>query len=160
LFAKKGTGRPSLNYEDAVQEALCYGWIDSIIKKIDGETYCRKFTRRRSDSQWSESNRRRVAKLIRTRRMTSTGMERVRDAKKRGLWEADSRPVVGDDLPPEFAVALRQSARAKETFERLAPSYRKHFIGWIMTAKLPATRERRIRESVRLLEQGRKLGLK
>ncbi len=84
IFHKKDTGLPSIDYEDAVNEALCYGWIDSIIKKIDEEQYARKFTPRNYNSKWSASNKVRIEKLIHSGRMTEIGLVKIEAAKKNG----------------------------------------------------------------------------
>lgn len=161
IFYKKHTGKPSLDYESAVEEALCFGWIDSIIKKIDESTYVRKFTPRRDDSVWSATNKRRVERLIRSKRMTPAGLEKIRAAKENGQWWNDSAaPNINFELPEDFRDALNQNQETKAFFEQLAPSHQKRFIGWINTAKRPETRERRIRESIQLLEKKMKLGLK
>jgi len=160
VFHRKGTGRPTLEYEESVEEALCYGWIDSIIKRIDDVKYCRKFTPRNEDSAWSATNRKRVEKLIKEKRMTAFGLAKIDAARASGRWEEDRRPVIGSDLPPELSKALAGNRAAKEFFETLAPSYRKHFIGWIVTAKRPETRAKRVEESLALRARGEKLGLK
>ena len=87
VFHKKGSGLPSIDYEDAVIEALCFGWIDSIIKKIDEEQYARKFTPRNDNSIWSASNKVRIEKLINSGRMTEIGLAKIEAAKKNGQWE-------------------------------------------------------------------------
>ncbi len=160
VFQKKPTGRFSLQYEESVEEALCFGWIDSVIKRIDEDKYCRKFTPRNDNSVWSPTNRRRVAKIISEGKMTEFGLAKVEAAKRLGNWMADSRPFVPEQLPREISAALAQNRVAKDFFEKLAPSYRRHFIGWIITAKRPETRARRLTESLALLEKGQKLGLK
>ena len=160
VFYKKETSKPTIDYEEAVEEALCFGWIDSIIKKIDAEKYARKFTPRKDQSKWSDLNKKRVAKMIKAGRMTGAGLKKIKAAKKSGLWDQDPRPKISLDVPPEFARALARSKKAKENFEQLASTYRRHYIGWIVTAKRPETRERRIAESIALLEKGKKLGLK
>ena len=160
MFHKKGTGKPSLNYEESVGEALCFGWIDSIIKRIDDEKYCRKFTRRRKGSQWSITNKRRASKVIKERRMTEFGLAQIEKAKKSGNWKKDPTLVINPDLPREFSVALARNKKAKKFSEKLAPTYRKHFIGWIVTAKRLETRAKRLKESLGLLARGQRLGLK
>jgi uncharacterized protein YdeI (YjbR/CyaY-like superfamily) len=160
VFQKKETGRPSIEYGEAVEEALCYGWIDSIIKSIDGETYCRKFTPRKDDSKWSPSNKLRVEKLIKEGRMTEIGLTKIETAKQSGVWEMDPRPLVSPDLPRELSEGLARNNEAKEFFQTLAPSYRKHFIGWIANAKRAETRAKRAKESLALLANGETLGLK
>ena len=160
VFHRKESGKPSLVYEESVEEALCFGWIDSVIKKIDEEKYCRKFTPRKDSSCWSSSNKQRVKKVIKEGRMTRFGQAKVDAAKKLGLWERDLRPVISSEVPEDLSAALAGNSRAKEFFESLAPSYRKHFIGWIVTAKRPETRAKRVKESLALLEKRKKLGLK
>jgi uncharacterized protein YdeI (YjbR/CyaY-like superfamily) len=160
VFYKKDTGKPSLSYDEAVEEALCFGWIDSIIKKIDNEKYVRKLTPRKPDSQWSELNKKRVARLRKKGLMTEAGLEKVKMAKLSGQWNKEARPQSIFDIPGDFRKALAKSGKAGSFFDQLTASYQKQFIGWIAVAKRPETRERRIRESVALLERGEKLGIK
>ena len=160
IFFKRGTGKPSIEYETAVEEALCFGWIDSLIKRIDDEKYIRKFTPRKNDSKWSEANKRRVEKLIKENRMTEIGLEKIEIAKRTGQWDKPDRPDIQFDLPQEFQRALAQNKKARENFERLAPTYQKQYIGWVAVAKRQKTKEKRIKESLELLEKGQKLGLK
>lgn len=160
VFYKKETSKPTIDYEAAVEEALCFGWIDSIIKKIDEEKYARKFTPRKDNSYWSELNKKRAGKMIKAGRMTDPGLAKIEAAKKTGLWEQTSRPNISLDMPLEFARALDKNKKAKENFEKLAPSYRKYYIGWIQTAKRDETKEKRIRGSIQLLAKGKRLGLK
>jgi uncharacterized protein YdeI (YjbR/CyaY-like superfamily) len=160
VFHRKETGRPTLAYEASVEEALCFGWIDSIIKRIDDDRYCRKFTPRKPDSGWSQANKERVRKLIDEGRMTEFGLAKIEAAKRLGRWEPAPRPVLSPHVPRELTVALAGNRKAKEFFEKLAPTYRKHFIGWIVTAKRPETRAKRVKESLALLARGEKLGLK
>jgi uncharacterized protein YdeI (YjbR/CyaY-like superfamily) len=160
VFYKKETSKPTVAYEAAVEEALCFGWIDSIIKKIDAERYARKFTPRSDKSNWSQLNKKRVNKMIKQGRMTEVGLAKIKTAKKTGLWNKNGRPQISLEIPPEFANALARNKKAKENYDKLAPSYRKFYIGWIATAKRPETKKRRISESIALLEKGQKLGLK
>ena len=160
IFFKKETGKASIDYEAAVEKALCFGWIDSIIKKIDDERYARKFTPRQEDSSWSDLNKKRVGKLIKTGRMAASGLAQIEIAKANGQWDKPVRPNIEFDMPPELAAALAQNRKARENFEELAPSYRKQYIGWIAVAKRPETKARRIEEAIELLEKGQKLGLR
>lgn len=160
VYFKKGKGQASLEYEESVEEALCFGWIDSLIKRIDNDSYCRKFTPRQDASQWSDSNRKRVEKVISEGRMTEFGLAKVETAKRMGTWSLDSRSAVGTSIPIELARALRRNAKARKHFDALAPTYQKHFIGWIATAKKQETRARRLEEALALLAQGKKLGMK
>ncbi len=160
VYYKRETGRPSLEYEESVEEALCFAWIDSIIKRIDADSYCRKFTPRKDDSAWSRPNRRRVERMIKAGKMTESGQAKVDAAKKLGRWAEDPRPVINVDVPQDLSEALDRNREAMVFFENLAPTYRRHFIWWIVTAKRPDTRAKRIKESVTLLARGEKLGLK
>jgi uncharacterized protein YdeI (YjbR/CyaY-like superfamily) len=160
IFYKKKSSMPTIMYEAAVEEAICFGWIDSIIKKIDTVRYARKFTPRSDKSNWSPLNKKRANKMIREGRMTEVGLAKIKAAKKTGLWDKDSRPQISLDIPPEFAKALACNQKAKDNFDKLAPSYRKYYIAWISVAKMPETQKRRIDESIALLEQGKRLGLK
>ena len=160
IFYKKETGLPSIDYESAVEEALCYGWIDSIIKKIDEQRYAQKFTPRKLKSKWSPSNKTRVNKLIKVGRMTPAGQVKIDAAKANGMWNKSDRPVLSLEIPLEFKKALDQNKKAKEYFNSLATSYKKQYIGWIVTAKKEETRKKRINESIALLEKGEKLGMK
>ena len=135
VFFKRQTGRPSVDYEESVEEALCFGWIDSIIKTIDADKYCRKFTPRKIESRWSRTNRKRAEKIIEEGRMTDFGLAKIEAAKRSGSWVKDPRPVINLDIPSELSEALARNRRAKDYFEKLAPTYQKHFIGWIVTAR-------------------------
>jgi len=92
--------------------------------------------------------------------MTDFGLAKIQTAKKTGLWDQDPRPRISFDIPPEFAKELAHNKKAKENFDKLASSYRKHYIGWVAVAKRVETKKRRIDESIALLEKGEKLGLK
>jgi uncharacterized protein YdeI (YjbR/CyaY-like superfamily) len=128
LFHRKNTGRPVLCYEESVEEALCFGWIDSIIKRIDDDSYCRKFTPRKDDSAWSNKNKHRVEKVTQEGRMTAVGQAKVDAATKSGRWAKDPRPVINRDVPQDLSEALDRNRNAMNFFENLAPTYRKHFI--------------------------------
>jgi uncharacterized protein YdeI (YjbR/CyaY-like superfamily) len=160
VFFKKKTKKPTLEYKHAVEEALCFGWIDSIIKKIDEEKYVRKFTPRDSKSLWSLSNKRRVTKMIKEGKMTRHGLAKINAAKKSGLWDKNDRPQINFDMPHELENALKKNRKARKFFEHLAPSYKKQFIGWIKIAKQKETKEKRLKETIEKLTNGEKLGLK
>lgn len=159
LVYYKGGVHPTLSYEDSILEALCFGWIDSIIKKVDEDKYVRKFTPRTPGSDWSLSNKRRIARLIREELMTPAGMDRVDYAHpEREPSEPPSRtePL----LPAYFKRALVANGRAWENFKNLSPSYRRLYVRWVLDAKRAETRDKRVRESVALLAENKKLGLR
>jgi uncharacterized protein YdeI (YjbR/CyaY-like superfamily) len=159
IFYKKSVGKPTMDYESAVEEALCYGWIDSIKKNIDNERYVFKFSPRKDVSKWSESNKKRVSRLMRQKRMTKYGMLKVKAAKANGMWDKPGRPEIPQEIPPKFLSALERNETAYRYFTSLAPSYRKQYIGWIATAKRAETQEQRVIKSIKLLEDGKKLGM-
>ena len=158
VYYKQHSGRPRIPYDDAVEEALCFGWIDSIVKKIDDEKFAQKFTPRRNRSKWSAINKRRVRRMIREGRMTPAGLAKV-DLKS-PAQKPPTRSTGPLVIPPFVKRSLLANPPAWEFFQSLAPSYRRHYIGWIMHAKKEETRERRLKEAVSLLKQGKKLGLK
>jgi Uncharacterized protein conserved in bacteria len=154
VFHKAHTGVKSVPYEDAVREALCFGWIDSLVKRLDGDRYVRKVTPRQPTSNWSDINRNRWQELKSAGLLTSVGLAA---APTNNTYAP--RPVV-PNLPVYIAKALKANSKAWEFFRKLAPTYRRDFVVWIHTAKRPGTRERRIRESIALMAGGKKLGLK
>jgi uncharacterized protein YdeI (YjbR/CyaY-like superfamily) len=155
VFYKPHTGRPTVAYEDAVDEALCFGWIDSLIKRLDDDRYARKFTPRRAGSKWSALNRSRYARLEAAGRIQPAGLERPPGER---TSEAPGAAVA--KTPRYIEEALRRSPMAWSHFQGRAPSLRRQYVGWVDSAKRPETRMRRLQELVRVLAKGQKLGLK
>jgi len=155
IFHKPHAGKGHLSYDEAVEEALCYGWIDSIVRRLDEARYARKFTPRKAGSRWSTMNRLRYAHLARRGMLAPAGVKRPPTSRSGDA----PRPSV-KKLPGYIDKGLRANARAWKFFQSLPPSYRRAYIGWIDSAKLAETRARRLREALRLLAAGRKLGLK
>lgn len=151
---KEHTGLPSMPYEDFVREALCFGWIDSLIKRLDDDRYARKVTPRKPASKWSDLNRRRWAELNAAGLLEAAG----RAAAPGGNSYAP-KPVI-PELPAYIGEAFKAHAKAWAFFQTLPARERRNFVVWIHTAKREETRERRIREAVGLLARGKKLGLK
>lgn len=160
VFYKRHTGKPTLSYNDAVEEALCFGWIDGIRKSIDDERYMHRFTPRRPDSRWSESNKKRVARMNEAGLMTVAGARAVRRARDSGKWDEPSRPDNHLSMPTELRNRLKKDDRARRFFLSLAPSYRRQYIAWIASAKRADTRQRRAEEALELLRSGQKLGMR
>jgi uncharacterized protein YdeI (YjbR/CyaY-like superfamily) len=157
VYFKQHTGRPSIPYEDSVEEALCFGWIDGVIRSLDEERYARRFTPRLPGSRWSASNRRRAYKMIQEEMMTPAGLAKL-DVKGKagGITSRTKTPAPH----PEFVKALKSHPKALENFKRLAPSHRRMYVLWIMDAKKEETRARRIAEAVERLALNQKLGMK
>lgn len=160
IFWKKHTGRPCIAYEAAVEEALCFGWIDSLVKRLDENRYRRKFTPRSPTSTWSASNRKRVRKLAREGFMTPAGAALVAAAKSSGRWDLGSASERSPELPNELQLVLAENAEARAFLEGMPPSHRRRYLGWVAAAKRPETRERRAREALALLVRGEYLGMK
>lgn len=160
VFHKTRTEAARLRYGEAVEEALCFGWIDGKLRKLDEERYMRRFTPRRAGSKWSPTNKQRVKRLIAAGRMRPSGQAKVDAAKQDGSWEAPDRPELPTEPTPEFAAALAESPQARRFFDSLPPSERGRFIAWIAVAKRDTTRQRRLTESIALLERGERLGMR
>lgn len=158
IYYKKHTGKPRIAYNDAVEEALCFGWIDSTIQRIDNEKFAQKFTPRKNLKKWSELNKQRVRKLIKTGLMTEAGLEKID-------WQAFNSEVEDKrntklQTPDYMKQALQAAEPAWENFQKLAPSYRRNYIMWITTAKRRETRQKRLKEAIELLKENKKLGMK
>lgn len=161
LFPKKHANKPCVSYSDALDEALCHGWIDSLIKKIDADWYARKFTPRTNKQKWSELNKQRVARLIRDHRMLPVGMEKFQTHEAGASDAAASdKPRLPSTAPPFISRALKKNTKAWENFNKLAPSHKRQYLGWIMFAKRKETRQKRLNEAIALLAANQKLGLK
>jgi uncharacterized protein YdeI (YjbR/CyaY-like superfamily) len=154
VFHKAHTGIKSIPYEDMIREALCFGWIDSLIKRLDDDRFALKVTPRKPTSRWSDINRKRWVELKAAGLLTPSGLAA---APTNNTYAP--KPVI-PDLPVYIAKALKANSKAWAFFRELAPTYRRDFVVWIHIAKRPETRAKRIRESISLLAAGKKLGLK
>ncbi|HUP47846.1 MAG TPA: YdeI/OmpD-associated family protein [Thermoanaerobaculia bacterium] len=158
-FHKKGSGRPSITWPGAVDEALCFGWIDGVRKTIDGESYAIRFTPRRGGSTWSSVNTRRARELIRDGRMQPAGLRafEARDAKKSSLYSFEQRTEarLGEELEARF----RADAAAWSFFQAQPPGYRRTVTWWVMSAKREETRARRLQTLIEDSAAGRRIGL-
>jgi len=152
VFCKKGSGQPSVRYEEAVEEALAFGWIDSRANAIDEERYGQIFTPRRKGSVWSEINKRRVEKLIARGEMTAAGLVKVEEAKRSGAWERayGARLAL---MPEELKAAVENNATAKAKLESLSYSKKKQIYWWVGSAKRVDTRKARARRAVEAIER-------
>jgi uncharacterized protein YdeI (YjbR/CyaY-like superfamily) len=152
---KKESGIPTISWSEAVDEALCFGWIDSTRKSIDSEKFMQFFGKRKVSSTWSKINKEKITKLIAEGRMTKAGLESIEAAKQNGSWEIlDS--VEDLTIPKDLAKAFKTKACSKEFFMSLSKSVRKSMLQWIILAKRPETREKRINELAELASQKQK----
>ncbi|HEX7122132.1 MAG TPA: YdeI/OmpD-associated family protein [Gemmatimonadaceae bacterium] len=155
-IAKKASGIPSINYDQALEVALCYGWIDGQSKSIDETWYWQRFTPRRPRSSWSKRNRDIVARLIREGRMQPAGQAEIDKAKADGRWDAAYDSPSNAKVPPDLAAALRKSPKAKRSFDALDSRNRFAILYRLATAKKPETRAKRLATFVDLLSKGQK----
>jgi uncharacterized protein YdeI (YjbR/CyaY-like superfamily) len=154
VFFKKHAGVTSIAYEDAVREALCFGWIDSLVRRLDDDRFVLKMTPRKPASKWSDSNRRRWAELKAAGALAAAGLAAAPTDNRYA-----PKPTI-PALPAYIAAALKNNPRAWSFFRTLTPTRRRDFVVWIHTAKREETREKRLHESLALLAAGKRLGLK
>ena len=154
VYYKKHIDKPCIPYDDAVEEALCFGWIDSTVKRIDEEKHVQRYTPRKLRSIWSGNNIRRVKKMIKAGKMTKAGLEKYEYGMKNNLQAPATDKNI--ETPDDFQTALESDRSALENFSNLAPSYRVMYIYWIVSAKKEETRRRRIDKAVKLLKENKK----
>lgn len=147
IYHKKNSDKVSVEYEDAVQEALIFGWIDSKVNALDEKRYMQVFTPRKPGSIWAKSNKKRVKRLIEKGLMKPAGLEKVEAAKKDGSWTFldDIEDMV---VPEDLTRALNKNKTAKENFESFTDSHKKQILYWIASAKRHDTRIKRIKLTV------------
>ena len=157
-FYKRDSGRPSITWPESVDQALCFGWIDGVRKRIDDESYTIRFTPRRRGSIWSAVNIKRAKELETLGQMTPAGLHAFaqRDEKKSAIYAYENRPR---ELAPEYEKRFRANKKAWAFFTEQAPSYRRVMTYWIMEAKKDETRERRLAALIDYSAQGRRVGL-
>ncbi len=155
VFYKRHTGQKGIEYRDALEEALCFGWVDSLVKRLDEDRFARKFTPRKADSRWSTVNRKLYADLLARGLVAAPGHERAPTDKSGDAPRPDMTT-----LPAFIEKALKADTRAWTFFEKLAPSYRRQCVAWIDSARREETKQKRLREVVELMAAGKKLGLK
>jgi len=155
-LAKKATGIPSVTYAEALDVALCYGWIDGQKGSFDDKYFLQKFTPRRPKSIWSKINTEKVEKLIARGEMKPAGLKAIEAAKQDGRWDAAYEGQKSISVPEDFQSALEKNQKAKVFFESLNSANRYAFLFRVTTAKKAETRERRISQFVEMLERGEK----
>jgi uncharacterized protein YdeI (YjbR/CyaY-like superfamily) len=156
-LAKKASKVATVNHAEALEEALCYGWIDGQSAQFDEAFYLIRFTPRRSRSKWSQINRTKAELLIKQRRMKAAGLTQVEAAKQDGRWDAAYPPASGATVPDDLQRALDENPEAKAFFEKLSGANRYAILYRVDDAKRPETRARRIVEYVAMLAEHRTL---
>lgn len=156
-FHKKGSGKPSMDWPQSVDEALCHGWIDGVRRSLGDTSYCIRFTPRKPTSNWSAINIRRVKALGKLGRMTPAGLAAFakREKKRSAIYAYEQRRAA--ELAPAEARALKADAAAWKFLENVAPSYRRVVLHWIVTAKKPQTRAARLAKLIAASAQGKRL---
>lgn len=159
-YYKKHTGKASVTYMDSVKEALCFGWIDGLKRRLDDERYTHRFTPRRATSKWSPQNIKLAKELIESGEMMEAGLAAFKqrvpyDQKLQKVLSAKEIP-----LTAETEKGLKTSQKAWNNFNQMAAGYRKQYVVWIQSAKRPETRKKRLEEAISLLEKNQKPGMK
>ncbi len=149
-YYKAHTGKPSVAYAEAVEEALCFGWIDGQVRRIDDESWMQRFTPRRPGSAWSKVNLRRFARLTEEQRVTDAGRAAGPTRNTRVAETFWDRP---DVTPPDVAAALRASKKAWKHFLALPPYKRKLYVTWLASARRPDTKAKRAAQAIDMLER-------
>ena len=146
---KKKSNKKSISHFDAVKEAICFGWIDSKLKRIDEERFILRYSPRKEKSVWSKINKETAERMLLLGKMTEAGLEKINLAKEQGLWETAYTNKVKERLPSDLKHALMVDKVAWNNFDNFANSYRNMYIGWVKNAKTDVTRKKRIREVVK-----------
>lgn len=155
-LAKKDSGISSVTYDEALESALCYGWIDGQKKGFDDKYWLQKFTPRGPKSIWSKINTEKVERLIKSGEMMPAGLKAIEAAKKDGRWDAAYASQKNISIPEDFQAALEKNKKAKDFFAMLKSAERYSFLFRIQTAKKAETRAKRIQQFVEMLERHEK----
>jgi uncharacterized protein YdeI (YjbR/CyaY-like superfamily) len=153
-IAKKESGKNSITYAEALDCALCFGWIDGQKSKLDDKYWLQYFTKRKKNSIWSQINREKIGRLIESGKMQKPGEIAIEDAKNSGQWDSAYQSMKNRSIPEDFEKALNGNKKAKDFFESLGSQNRFAFVFRISTAKKHETRQNRINESISMLEKG------
>jgi uncharacterized protein YdeI (YjbR/CyaY-like superfamily) len=156
-FAKSGNETPCVGKKNAIESALCYGWIDGQLGSLDDDWFLTRFTPRKARSKWSEINRKAALRLIKEGRMKPQGLAEIERAKKDGRWDAAYAPASTIEVPPDLAKALKANPKAATFFKTLDSTNRYAVLYRIHDAKKPETRAARIEKLVAMLARGEKI---
>ena len=156
---KKHSNKVSVSLSDAVEEALCFGWIDGKLKSLDEERFLLRYSPRRANSVWSKINRDKAQRLIDNGKMMALGLARIEEAKKNGLWDEAYTNRQRDEIPSDLEAALLENKTAWLNFQKFANSYRNMYIGWVVGSRTEVTRKKRIAEVARRSFLNKKPGI-
>lgn len=145
---KKDSKINCINYSEALEEALCYGWIDGIVNKFNDDFYKQRFTPRKSKSVWSLINKEKVKQLIKNGHMTDAGLSKIEEAKKNGYWQKAYTTVKNPEIPADLIGSLKKVPGAYQAFCSFAPSHQNMYIHWLNDAKKEETRKRRLEKII------------
>jgi len=159
LIRKKNSKQAGLRYDQSLEEALCFGWIDGRMQSIDKDTFILRYSPRKQGSIWSKRNRQKAEWLIAQGRMEKAGISKINQAKENGYWDNAYTNLKRDAMPADLESALKEDPVALRNFEAFANSYRNMYIGWIEGAKTVQTRNRRISEVVTRSTLNKKPGM-
>lgn len=156
IYYKRGAGKPRVEYGDAVEEALCFGWIDTTVKTLDAERYAQRFTPRKSGSNWSRPNLDRVKRLVASGLMTPAGAVHLPSASAERAYRAKHElRITGPTVAPrDLSAGLKANAKAAALWKALTPGYKRLYIRWISDAKQAGTRAKRVAATVSKLAAG------
>ena len=153
VYHKKHTGKPSISYNHAVEEALCFGWIDSTAKTIDKDKYAQRFTPRKDIGNWSELNKERVRRLMAAGKMTAAGLAKVGEVHSRTLHKPELR------IPAKILKELKKDKQVWANFQKFPETYKLIRIGWIAATKRPQTYQQRLRYFLKMTKQNKQYGM-
>jgi uncharacterized protein YdeI (YjbR/CyaY-like superfamily) len=162
IYYKVGKSKPRLPYDDIVEEALCFGWIDNLPRKLDEERSMLLITPRKPKSVWSDVNKERIERLLTNGLMTTYGLAKIEAAKQDGSWDtltASNYAAKTNELPKDLLKALKEKKGALDNFKAFSPSIRKQFMFWIDSAKTDETRKKRIVQTALMSEINKKPGV-
>lgn len=162
IYYKKSSGKSRVLYNEAVEEALCFGWIDSTMRPLDEERFMQRFTPRKPKSGWSGLNKQRVEKMMAAGLMTAAGLEKIELAKKNGSWVSLDKvyaPVDQLQIPVELKNAFSKNTKANTNFNNFPVFARRQFLYWISTAKRPETKKARVKQAILMCQANKKPGI-
>ncbi len=152
-YYKQKTGKPTISVMEGVEEALCFGWINSTIHSIDEERYIQKYLPRKNDNIWSKVSKDAAERMIKAGKMTQSGFAKIEAAKKKGAWQTAYTSKQRLDIPEELQRALKRNPSANLNFANFANTYNNMYVGWVNDAKTEGTRKRRIEKVVNNAEK-------